>query len=227
MDFALNLVRIIMQKYHNFKNLIDRQRIFMSLEIRCALPNFSKNLSCLPITKKTLDKCFQYEKIAKRKGCIYLGVRLQASEGARLFLDNIYSQLYFSLPRLPAKSSSQRINERLFSILLLLEQNFKQGKNLTIGEIGQICKLSPSDTTRKIKDLERRGLVKKSNVKSDDRLKEITLTPQGIDFLSSEKDARRFWFERIFKILEEKDRIFLVDIFLKIMEKAEAFKVNE
>lgn len=181
-----------------------------------ALPNSSKKFICLPITKKTLDKCFQYEKIAERKVCIFLGVKLHATEAAQLFLDNIYSYLYFSLPRLPAKSSSKRLNERLFSILLLLEQNFKQGKNLTIGEIGEICKLSPSDTTRKIKDLVSRGLVLKANVKSDDRLKMISLTPQGSQVLLTEKESRRRWFEKILESLEEKERSFLLDILLKM-----------
>ena len=180
------------------------------------LPSFCKDFACRRTAKKPLDKCFQYGKIAIRKGCILLGVRLQASEASRLFLENIYSHIYFLLPRLPAKSSSKRLNERLFSILLLLEQNFKQGKNLTIGEIGEICKLSPSDTTRKIKDLVRRGLVSKANVKSDDRFKMISFTPQGSQVLLTEKESRRLWFEKILESLEEKERSFLLDIFLKM-----------
>ena len=143
---------------------------------------------------------------------------MQASEAAQVLLDNIYPRLYFSLPRLPAKSSSTRLNERLFSILMLLELKSIEGKMLTIGDIGEIGKLSASDTTRKIKDLEKRGFVSKSNVKSDDRLKEISLTPQGLQVLATEKENRKRWFEQILVLLTENERSFLVNMFLRIGE---------
>jgi len=179
--------------------------------------------------KKVVDKHFQNGIIAIRKGFLVtllkgLG-KLKSSEAARVFLDKIYPRLYFSLPRLPAKPSGTRLNERLFSILMLLELKSREGQVLTIGDIGEIGKLSASDTTRKIKDLEKRGLVRKSNVKADDRLKEVTLTEQGIQILLAERETRAFWFERFFQALEEEERISIIDIFSRISEKVEAFKI--
>ncbi len=92
-----------------------------------------------------------------------------SSEIAEMIINEIYPQLYFSLPRLQARPSPTKINERCFSILLLLEKASKEEKTLAIGGIAKICRLSPSDTTRKIKDLEKKGFGRKSISNSDDR----------------------------------------------------------
>ena len=141
---------------------------------------------------------------------------MNPSEAARIIIDRIYPRLYFSLPRLPAKPSSTKLNERLFSILLLLEAKSKGGETLTIGGISEICKLSPSDATRKIKDLEKRGLVRKETLNCDDRSKEVLLTSEGALGLLIEKESRKRWFEKILEALEEKERDFLISMFLKI-----------
>jgi len=134
---------------------------------------------------------------------------------AEVIIDDIYPRLYFSLPRLPARASSTRLNERGFSILLLLEMKSKEGKTLTVGEIGKIGKLSNSDTTRKIKDLEKKGFVRKSICNSDERSKEVYLTDQGIQALSIEKEYRKQWFKKFIGALEEKEKAFLHDMLRK------------
>jgi len=143
---------------------------------------------------------------------------VDSSEAATIIIDRIYPRLYFSLPRLPAKPSSTKLNERLFSILLLLEAKSKKEKTLTIGEIGELCKLSSPDITRKIKDLEKRGFVRRLSLKTDERSKEVSLTPQGIQVLSVEKESRKRWFEKILEALEENERTFLINVFLKILK---------
>jgi DNA-binding MarR family transcriptional regulator len=152
---------------------------------------------------------------------------MQPSEAAEIIINEIYPQLYFLLPRLPAKSSSTKLNERLFSILLLLEMNSKAGKNLTIGEIGEISKLSPSDTTRKIKDLEKRGFVRKATLNFDDRSKEVFFTNQGYKVLSAEKEKRKQWFEKILETLEENERNSFIKILLKVSNQTKKFFNNK
>lgn len=143
---------------------------------------------------------------------------MQSSEAAKIIFDSIYPRLYFLLPRLPGRPSPTRLNERLFSILLLLEAKSKKEKTLTIGEIGELCKLSSSDITRKIKDLEKRGFVRRSSLKTDERSKEVSLTPQGIQVLLGEKESRKRWFKKILEVLDEKERTFLINVFLKILK---------
>ena len=182
--------------------------------------NFNAPQLCCGVIyyEKTLDKNFHYGRIAIRKGCpsSFGRYKLESSELAEIIINEIYPRFYFLLPRLPAASSPSKISERLFSIMLLLEVKSKQGKALTIGEIGEICKLSPSVTTRKIQDLSKRGLVTKVNLKHDDRSKEISLTPEGIQTLFAEKELRKRWFEKILEPLEEKERNFVINTLLKM-----------
>jgi len=147
------------------------------------------------------------------------GSKMQLSEGVEILINEIYPYIYFSLPRLPARPSPNILSERQFSIVLLLETKLKEGKILTIGEIGEICKLSASDTTRKIKELEKKRLVIRSSLSSDDRFKEVSLTSEGIKVLSIEKENRKRWFAKILESLEEKERTFFINILWKILRE--------
>ena len=92
----------------------------------------------------------------------------------------------------------------------------REGKILTIGDIAEIGKLSPSDATRKIKELEKREFIRKAISNCDDRSKEVSLTDRGRQVLSIEKERRKLWFKHILEPLKERERGFLIDILRKL-----------
>lgn len=141
---------------------------------------------------------------------------MKASAAAREIINKIYPIVYRKLPRAPA-ISKEKVNERQVYILWTLESFAERGEILKIGQLGRLIDLSPSISTRQIKSLEKRKLVKKSISPIDERNKTVQLTQEGIKVLHREKDEREKWFEKILSILSEEERRAFVTIWQKIV----------
>jgi DNA-binding MarR family transcriptional regulator len=108
--------------------------------------------------------------------------------------------------------SAERITRGEMRAVMILGH---EGRTLTAGELSKIMGLCTGRTTAVLDSLEDKGYIARNRSKKDHRVVEVALSPKGLAFLESGKEAMLKEGSAFFKELGDKDSKELLHILRK------------